>query len=116
MQKAFSCAEYACRIRPQNGGQMNDTDRVETFRKRQRETVAQLRRDLEIWIDARSGPPRSPHPSEAEFSQDHYVEISAALLETAIDRYIRLHDASDALDFVQRCFKRRAEQHRRSLQ
>ena len=46
----------------------------------------------------------------------HYVEISQALLETAIDRYIRLHDAPDALQLIESCFRRQAEKFRRSLQ
>ena len=96
---------------------MDQTEhKIEAFRARVSATVVRLRKDLDVWIERHSGPPRSPHPEEAEFSTDYYNEISDALLETAIDRHIKLLGAHDAFDFIKRAFDRQAEKHRRSLQ
>ena len=75
-------------------------ENVARFREQQAAAVARLKADLEPWIEQHSGRPRVDNPNEN--FPEHYVEISQALLGTAIDRYIRLHDAGVTLNFVQR--------------
>ncbi len=89
-------------------------ENVVRFREQQAAAVARLKADLEPWIEQHSGRPRVDNPNEN--FPEHYVEISQALLETAIDRYIRLHDAPDALFLIEACFRRQAEKVRSSLQ
>jgi hypothetical protein len=88
-------------------------ENIAILRNRFRARVTALRADLELWVEGHSGPPcddpRDNFPAG-------YSEISAALLETAIDHHIRLHDATDALDLVTSCSGRQVEKHRRSLQ
>jgi hypothetical protein len=101
---------------PQNqrGAMVGLDDKVSKFREQQAAAVARLKADLEPWIEQHSGRPRVDNPNEN--FPEHYVEISQALLETAIDRYIRLYDAPDALFLIESCFRRQAEKLRRALQ
>lgn len=83
------------------------------FKIRQATAVAELKTRLQGWIDQNGG---AKHSEGGETFYDYDCEIFTALLETAIDRYVRLHGATDALDLIQRCFNRQAEAHKRSLQ
>jgi hypothetical protein len=88
-------------------------DAVTVFRERMRAKVAQIKADLEPWI-ARHGGPAPDEPNDK--FPDNYVEISSALLETAIDRYIWLHGTIDAFEFIESVFRRQANEFKRSLQ
>jgi hypothetical protein len=86
---------------------------VALLRLRMDADVSRLKASLATWIDHNSGPEQIGGGGSLRAK---IVEISAALLETAIDHYIRLHDAPDALDLIQSCFRRQAEKFRASLQ
>src|ERR1700759_3863797 len=89
---------------------------ITALRKRMQERVADIKADLKPWIARHSGQasedPNNPHNKFPA----NYVEISSALLETAIDRHIWLHGPIDALEFIESAFRRQAEKFRRSLQ
>lgn len=94
---------------------MDQTERNIAIIKRHVEAAtAELRRDLDAWIERHIGPAIDDTP-DAKF-RGPYVAISAALLETALERLIRLHGATAARELVTAAFDRQAEKHRRSLQ
>jgi hypothetical protein len=57
-----------------------------------------MKRSLQEWVDQHTG--KSATNGDA---------ISIALLETAIDRHIRLYGDAAALDSIRSCFDRRAQ-------
>jgi len=94
---------------------MQDIDpaKLAAFKERQRTSIDQLKDRLRSWIEEHNDLP--PGVADPAWSRNA-VEISSALLETAIDRYIDLHGSTDALDLIQRCFQRRTQKFKQSLQ
>jgi hypothetical protein len=81
-----------------------DARKVAAFRERQKVEVERLTQSLAAWIDSEDG------------NAAYYTVASIAMLETALDRYIDLHGVTDALEFIESAFRRRAEKFRQSLQ
>jgi hypothetical protein len=88
----------------------NDADarKVAAFRERQSAAIEKVKQSLAAWIDREDG-------NAANFGAN-YTEVSCAMLETAFDRYIDLHGATDAFELIESAFRRRAEKFRKSLQ
>jgi hypothetical protein len=76
---------------------------VAILRARQSAEVDRLKQSLAAWIEGNT-----------QLAND--VAVSIAMLETAFDRYIDLHGATDAFELIESAFRRRAEKFRRSLQ
>jgi len=87
--------------------------KLAAYKKRQEASIYWLKDRLRSWIEEHDDlPPGVSDPAASRNS----VEITSALLETAIDRQIELHGPADALDLIERCFRRRVETFKRSLQ
>ncbi len=94
---------------------MDQTERnIAIIKQRIDEQVAKLRKDLDAWIAERSGPNMAEAP-DGKF-RGPYVAITAALLETAIDRMLALHGGPDTREFILKAFDRRLAVYKRSLQ
>ena len=65
--------------------------------------VAEIKRGLAHWLGDTTSP------------ADH-TPVSIALLETAIDRYLDIHDEADARDFIDRAVRRAVQKRRGPLQ
>jgi hypothetical protein len=65
--------------------------------------VAAIKRGLAHWLN------------DTTTSADH-TPVSIALLETAIDRYLDIHDEGDARDFIDRAVRRAVQKRRGPLQ
>jgi hypothetical protein len=65
--------------------------------------VAEIKRGLAHWLD------------DTTSSADH-TSVSIALLETAIDRCLDIHDEADAHDLIDRAFRRVVKERRGPLQ
>jgi len=65
--------------------------------------VGEIKRGLAHWI------------ADTATSADH-TPVSIALLETAIDRYLDIHDEADARDLIERTLRRAVQQRRGPLQ
>lgn len=75
---------------------------IRKYKQRMATKVDALKRDLATWLD--------------QTSAADTVLVSRALLETAFDRYIDLHDEDDARDLINRAFDRVARSRRGTLQ
>jgi hypothetical protein len=91
-----------------NDKDAEDARKVAAFRERQRAVVERVKESLAAWIDSEDG-------NAANFGAN-YNQVSCAMLETAFDRYIDLHGATDAFELIESAFRRRAEKFRKSLQ
>ena len=76
---------------------------IKRFRKRLQARADEIRGELIEWLG------RTVHPADT-------VAASLALLETAFDGYLDLHDEPDALDLITRTFRRVAQRRRGALQ
>lgn len=65
--------------------------------------VGEIKRALAHWI------------ADTTTSADH-TSVSIALLETAIDRYLDIHDEADARDLIEKTLRRAAQRRRGPLQ
>jgi hypothetical protein len=65
--------------------------------------VAEIKRGLARWLDDTTTP------------ADH-TPVSFALLETALDRYLDIHDEADARDLIERSLQRAVQKRRGPLQ
>jgi hypothetical protein len=65
--------------------------------------VGEIKRDLAQWL------------CDTTTSADH-TPVSIALLETAIDRYLDIHDEEDTRDFIERAVRREVQKRRGPLQ
>jgi hypothetical protein len=75
---------------------------IRKYKQRVPTKVDALKRDLATWLD--------------QTSVADTALVSRALLETAFDRYIDLHDEDDARDLINRAFDRVARSRRGTLQ
>jgi hypothetical protein len=76
---------------------------VKILRRRMDAKVAEIKRDLAQWLD------QIEHPADT-------VPTSIALLETAFDRYLALHDETHARDLITKAFDRAVQKRRGALQ
>ena len=90
----------------------HEHEALRTYRERVRAVVDRLKSDLDLWV--------SEHGGEDVFRRGHgepnHTEVTAALLETGIDRQIHLHGEKDARELVLSAFDRRAKVLRQQLQ
>jgi hypothetical protein len=66
---------------------------IATIKRGVEARVGEIKRGLAHWI------------GDATTSADH-TSVSIALLETAIDRHLDLHDEADAREFIDKAFRR----------
>ena len=76
---------------------------IKTIRRRHEARAAEIKDELIEWLG------RTVDPADT-------VAASLALLETAFDGYLDLHDEPDALDLITRTFRRVAQRRRGALQ
>ena len=71
---------------------------IATVKRGAEAKVAEIKRDLAQWIAATT------------------ASTSIALLETALDRYLDIHDEEEAREFIEKAFLRAVQRHRGPLQ
>jgi hypothetical protein len=77
--------------------------KIDAFKKRGEARRDEFKRGLARFLDQRT------HPGD-------YTQVSCALLEMACERYLEIHDEEDALDLIQRAFRRIVQKRRGPLQ
>jgi hypothetical protein len=77
--------------------------KIEAFKKRGEARCDEFKHRLARFLDQRT------HPGD-------YTVVSCALLEMACERYLDIHEEEDALDLVQRAFRRIVQKRRGPLQ
>jgi hypothetical protein len=78
-------------------------EKIEAFKKRGEARRDEFKRGLTRFLERRTSP-------------GDYTEVSCALLEMACERHLDLHDEEDALDLIQRAFRRVVQKRRGPLQ
>ena len=76
---------------------------IATIKRGVEARVGEIKRGLAHWI------------ADTTTSADH-TPVSIALLETAIDRYLDIHDEADAREFIDKAFRRVVKERRGPLQ
>jgi hypothetical protein len=78
-------------------------EKIAAYKKRCESRRDEFKRGLTRFLDHKK------HPVD-------YTEVSCVLLEMAFERYLDIHDEDDALDLIQRAFRRVVQKRRGPLQ